>query len=69
MNRNCAACRYFNGDPTGGECRKRAPVIGTGAFAQNDAAPYAYWPAVSSNHWCGDFQFKRTEKRGQGETT
>jgi len=61
----CESCHYFNavGAPgsrpdlrSGGECRKRAPVIGTGTFAERDAAPYAYWPCVQSAYWCGDWR-------------
>ncbi|MCK5496475.1 MAG: hypothetical protein KAI41_06505 [Hyphomicrobiaceae bacterium] len=66
----CTNCRYCHKAATldpdaddateyGGECRKRAPVIGTGQWADQDQAPWAYWPTVAAGHWCGDFQWSR----------
>lgn len=74
----CRNCRFFSADMapghkpeealTGGECRKRAPMIGTGQWADRDCAPYAYWPVVAVKYWCGDFRAsslarKKFEKR------
>ena len=64
----CANCRYCHQipEPTadgvehgGGECRKRAPVIGSGRWSDQDTAPWAYWPTVAAGHWCGDFQWSK----------
>ena len=71
MRRICETCHYFEpmGAPgqradvrQGGECRKRAPVIGTGTFAERDAAPWAYWPTVNVTHWCGDWRANKRER-------
>lgn len=66
----CINCRFFQpqhfnqaeGAPpeaTAGECRARAPVIGTGQWADQDCAPYAYWPGVVVSHWCGFWKVKQ----------
>lgn len=64
---NCKSCRWFNAETRkpgdaikGGECRRRAPrLAGPGIYAQQDGAPFAYWPVVSVGHWCGEFKTRR----------
>lgn len=66
----CENCRFFEStlspgqapeSASGGECRKRAPVIGRGQWADRDCAPYAYWPNVARTYWCGDFRADKSK--------
>ena len=69
MRRRCYTCRHYHADrtsnppATGGECRRKAPRLAQdgAVYAANDCAPYGYWPIVSADYWCGEWQAQRNE--------
>lgn len=51
MARTCEACRFWfrhAGNPNGGECRRRAPVLLESGMSD--------FPATWKECWCGEFE-------------
>ena len=59
----CENCRYFspNGtDDERGDCRRHAPVPSSVRTDRHRAEGFAtfdsYWPTMSHDDWCGEFE-------------
>lgn len=61
FRRTCETCRYaavgISAKDDHRLCRRRAPVVVSCGI---DGVPYAIWPEVGEQDWCGEF-----ERRGR----
>lgn len=63
MSKECRTCRYCNFIPTvpripdwaKGECRRRAPTIGTPDYPEYHAGKF---PVMLATGWCGEWEEK-----------
>lgn len=65
MKERCENCRYFA--EIAWECRRRVPqVVAISSWSKDDnkylMVQESFFPEVSSNTWCGEFEPKEDEK-------
>lgn len=63
IEKNCENCRFFaasGGESTRGDCRRHAPhpaTIRLRSYSEQGPEAYeSYWPVMSHDDWCGEFE-------------
>ena len=68
-DRCCCNCEFFDdehdSETNEGNCHRYAPRCGT--VNETTAPPiFIYWPCVTRDDYCGEFQHRRGDQKGVG---
>ena len=64
FDQTCENCRFFspNYKQSGGDCRRYAPKPTNVMDSDEHHRAYTYWPEMSPDDWCGEFQWHPAKK-------